>query len=539
MYYGGNVLFKTTNAGQSWDVISPDLTTNDKSKQKSSGGAIVTDNTAAEFHCTILTIAPSPLDANVLWVGTDDGNVQVTRDGGKSWTNVNKGLTGLAPNAWISAIDASRVDAGTAYLSASHWQTNNDYAPYLYKTSDFGRTWTRITNGLNPKGWSHVIREDPKNANLLYAGTENGLYASWDGGGRWVSIRNGMPPAPVRDIKIHPRDNDVIVATHGRGIYILDDASPLQQLGAAAKADTFLFDVRPAIRWTIWNNDADLGDREYQADNPPVGATIAYRLATKPSAPVALTIVDATGQLVRTIRNAPAEAGVNRVVWDLREENPAAPRRPAGPDPIPASVAARFGLGNFGPFVVPGDYTVKLKVGAGETTKPVKVLLDPRVQVTPAELTTQHDTHLQTLRLAARVNDIVDRTDDAIAQIKALQELLTTSTAASAQVAAPLRGQVKEALETLETFRNQRLVRPLAGLGYRQYPRLRDEVQTIASGLGRGYRAPNAGEKTAIAELTAEVGDAATILNALLTRDVARINQATASLPRIVVDPVK
>ena len=216
VYYGGNVLFRTRNYGQSWDVISPDVTTNDKSKQKSSGGQIVTDNTAAEFHCTIIAIGPSRVDPNVIWVGTDDGNVQVTRDGGKTWTSTFKNAPGLAPFAWISTIDASPFDAGTAYVAASHWQ-DNDYAPYFYRTADFGKTWTKITNGLPARGWSNVIREDLRTKGLLYAGTENGLYASWDDGARWVSIRNNMPPVPVRDLVIHPRDNDIIVATHGRG----------------------------------------------------------------------------------------------------------------------------------------------------------------------------------------------------------------------------------------------------------------------------------------------------------------------------------
>ena len=184
----------------------------------------------------------------MIWVGTDDGNVQVTRDGGKTWTNTVKAMTGLAPNAWIDKVEASHFDAGTAYVSASHWQ-DGDYAPYFFKTTDYGRTWTKITGGLPARGWSHVIREDPKVRDLLYAGTEFGLYASWDGGATWVSIRNNMPPVAVRDIAIHPRDNDIIVATHGRGIYILDDAAPLQQIETAMRSDAYLFPIRPAIRW--------------------------------------------------------------------------------------------------------------------------------------------------------------------------------------------------------------------------------------------------------------------------------------------------
>jgi photosystem II stability/assembly factor-like uncharacterized protein len=554
VYYGGNVLFRTTNFGQSWEVISPDLTTNDKDKQKSSGGPIVVDNTAAEFHCTIIAIAPSPLDPNVIWVGTDDGNIQVTRDGGKTWANVNRGLAGLAPNAWISKIDASRASAGTAYVAASHWQTSNDYTPYFYKTADYGKTWTRITNGLAARGWSHVIREDPKNPTLLYAGTENGLYASWDGGARWVSIRNDVPAVPVRDIKIHPREHDVIVATHGRGIYVLDDAAPLAQLAEAMKAQTFLFDVRPATRWVVWNDDADLGDREYRAQNPAAGASISYWLKAKTKDPVSLTISDASGKVVRTIRNAASEAGVNRVSWDLRAENPAAPRRPPSEaDPIPASVAARFGFGNFGPYVLPGQYTVTLRAAGQELTRTVKVTIDPRVQASDADLSAQYEAHLAMLTLAARVNSVLERANDTVSQLTALDEQLgrmparstTTASAeghagqAQAQGGADLRAQVKAAIDALETFRDTKIARPIQGLGYRQYPRLRDEVQTIAAGLSRGFRAPNEGEKTAIKELTAETDQAVAALNAILAGEVARINQATATMPRIVADPVK
>ncbi len=311
------------NYGHSWDVISPDLTTNDKAKQQTSGGKIVTDNTAAEFHCTIISIGPSPVDPNVIWAGTDDGNVQVTRDGGKTWTNTVKAMTGLAPNAWINKVEASHFDAGTAYVSASHWQ-DGDYAPYFYRTADFGKTWTKITAGLPARGWSHVIREDPKVRGLLYAGTEFGLYASWNDGATWTSIRNNMPPVAVRDIAIHPRDNDVIVATHGRGIYILDDAAPLQMIGKAVKNDAFLFPIRPAIRWAGASGTFRANERDWIAPNPPAGAWINVYLKSAPTGPVTITIADKAGKAVRTLRQR-GEAGVNRFVWNLRHDLPGVP----------------------------------------------------------------------------------------------------------------------------------------------------------------------------------------------------------------------
>lgn len=549
VYFGGNVLFKTGNYGQSWTVISPDVTTNDKNKQKSSGGQIVTDNTAAEFHCTIITIAPSPLDASVIWVGTDDGNVQVTREGGKSWTSVFKNVPGLAPFAWVSRIDAGHFDAGTAYVSASHWQ-DNDYAPYLYKTSDFGKTWTKITNGLPGRGWSHVVREDPKTPDLLYAGTENGLYASWDGGARWVSIRNNMPPVPVRDIVIHPRDNDIIVATHGRGIYILDSASAFQELARGLKTDAYLFPVRPAIRWANGAGMFRSNERDWIAPNPPAGAYFDVYLKTAASGPVVVTIADKAGKTVRTIRSPRVGAGVTRIIWDLRYDNPSAPavggggRGGAGGgggtaalpgmEDVPAEIRARFGLNSSGPAVVPGDYTVKIKAGAQELSGTVHVALDPDVQAAPAGLQAQLDASFTMLALSGRVNGIIDRVNDLMTQLTALDAVLAK------QAPAPMvRGDVKQALDTLKAFRDDELTRPLSGLGYRQYPRLREDVQSISGGLGRGFRAPNEGEQMRMKELAELTDKAAAKLNAMLTGAIAKINDAMKGSPRITADPVK
>jgi photosystem II stability/assembly factor-like uncharacterized protein len=546
VYYGGNVLFKTTNQGRSWDVISPDLTTNDKSKQKSSGGPVVVDNTAAEFHCTILTIAPSPLDPNLIWVGTDDGNVQITRDGGKSWTNVFRNVPGLAPNAWISRIDASRFSAGTAYLSASHWQ-DGDYAPYFYKTADFGRTWTRITNGLAPSGWSHVVREDPKNPNLLYGGTENGLYASWDTGATWVSIRNGMPPVPVRDIRIHPRDNDLIVATHGRGIYVLDDLTPLQRLGDAMKAEAYLFDVRPAIRWTQVGRMFGANPRDWVAPNPAPGAYFNVYLKSAPKEPVTITISEKSGRSVRVLRGLTAEAGINRFVWDLRAENPAPPAGPGrgrgpgggqalppGLEGIPPAILAMFGMGGGGPAVMPGEYGVAVQVAGRELKGTVSVSLDPRVSATDADLGAQTDAALTMMRLGGRVSAIIERANSLIAQLTALDEQLGAQAGRAA-----LQKDVKAVADKLRAFRDGELARPLQGLGYRQYPRLREDVQSLTGGLQRGYRPPTEGEKLRMEELADLADKAAATLNGIITGDVARINEAVGALPRVFGDPVK
>jgi len=533
VYYGGNVLFRTKNYGQSWEAISPDLTTNDKTKQQSSGGKIVTDNTAAEFHCTIIAIGPSPVDANVIWVGTDDGNVQVTRDGGKTWTNTVKAMAGLAPNAWINKVEASHFDAGTAYVSASHWQ-DGDYAPYFYKTVDYGTSWTKITSGLPQRGWSHVVREDPKARDLLYAGTEFGLYASWDGGGRWISIRNNIPPVAVRDIAVHPRDNDIIVATHGRGIYILDDAAPLQQISTAMRSDAHLFPIRPAIRWAASAGMFRNNERDWLAPNPAPGAWVNVYLKTAPPGPVTITISDKAGKTVRTMR-ARGDAGVNRFVWNLRYDIPGErPPAPTGPGDAPPAARERFGGGPQGPAVNPGEYTVKVRIGERELTGTCTVQLDPGVQASAADLDAQLQGAFAALALQTRVNGVVERVDSLVAQLTAVDAQL-----ARQQPVPAYRGQVTQALGKVKTFKDDELVRPVAGLGYRQYPRLREDVQSLVGYLNRGFRAPNDGERTRLKDLAGEVTKAESKLNAIIAGEVAGINEAMKSVPRIVVEPIK
>ncbi len=531
VYYGGNVLFRTRDYGHSWEVISPDLTTNDKAKQQSSGGKIVTDNTAAEFHCTIISIGPSPVDPGVIWAGTDDGNVQVTRDGGKTWTNTVKAMAGLAPHAWINKVEASHFDAGTAYVSASHWQ-DGDYAPYFYKTSDFGKSWTKITSGLPSRGWSHVIREDPKVRGLLYAGTEFGLYASWNDGAAWTSIRNNMPPVAVRDIAIHPRDNDVIVATHGRGIYILDDAAPLQLVGKAVQSDAHLFPIRPAIRWAGGSGTFRANERDWIAPNPPAGAWINVYLKNAPKTPVTVTVTDKAGRIVRTLRSR-GEAGVNRIVWNLRHDLPGAPA--GGPGP-PASAPPAGGRGGApqGPAVAPGEYTVKVEAAGRTMSETVRVTLDPGVQATTAELDAQAQASFQALALAARVNTVIERVDAMLGQLAALDAQLAKQTPAPA-----VRAQVTKAIETLRAFRDDELTRPTPGMGYRQYPRLREDVQSLAGYVQRGVRAPNAGELERMKDLTLQVDQAVAKANGIIAKDIAAINEAMKAAPRISVDPIR
>lgn len=564
VYFGGNVLFKSTDYGHSFKVISPDLTTNDPKKQESSGGPIVVDNTAAEFHCTLLSIAPSPLDSNVIWVGTDDGNVQVTRDGGKTWSNTFTNVPGLKPNAWIPTVEASHVDAGTAYVAADHHQ-DDDYAPYAYMTTDYGKTWKRITGDLpTSASWAHVVREDPKNPSLLYIGTEMGAWASWDKGLHWSSLRGDLPVTPVRDIQIHPRENDILLATHGRGLYILDDASALQGLSTADNADATLFDIRPATRWSEWSRDGNLGQKTWTGENPPSGALITYYLKSQPASEVNITITDKEGRTVRRLRRVADDAGVNRVVWDLRYDVTAgagggrggrggggaaaavAPTdtslaafraRRAAAAALAASDNQALPEGTFvagGLDVLPGVYTVALSVNGKQLTKTVQVDLDPRSDMTVAQLAQQYQTATQLTDILARINRVITGTDDLLSQLTSLQTQLRRSQGSPVAIA-----HIDTATKDLRHFRDSVLARPIAGLGYRQYPRLREEAQTVSGMVSRPMMPPTEGELLRLTELRVEVDQAQARLDGIVQTRIAKINQALAGSPHVITPPAR
>jgi hypothetical protein len=568
VYFGGNVLFKSTDYGMSWQVISPDLSTNDPKKQESSGGPIVVDNTAAEFHCTIITIAPSPLDSNVIWVGTDDGNVQVTRDGGKTWSNVFTNVAGLKPNAWIPTVDASHYDVGTAYVAADHHQ-DDDYAPYAFMTTDYGKTWHKITGDLPVSAaWTHVVREDPRNRNLLYIGTEMGVWASWDKGVHWMSIRGDLPPTPVRDIQVHPRDNDLLLATHGRGLYIMDDISALQNLGAVQTADATLFDIRPATRWALWSRDGNLGQKKWTGENPPAGALITYFLKTQPSGEVNITITDKDGRNVRRMRRVSDDAGLNRVAWDLRTDAPAgtagggrggrgggggAQPNAADADTSLAAVRARRAAaqsdaeqgggdegggggrgGGGGLDVLPGVYTVAVSVNGKQLTKPVQVQLDPRSDMTAAQLVTQNQTAVQLNDILARVNRVIAGADDLLTQLTSLQTQLRREQGGGVVQQGQVLGDIDGTIKDLRHFRDSVLARPLPGLGYRQYPRLREEAQTVAGMVSRPMMPPTAGELLRMNELRTEADQAQARLDAIVSGRIAKINQSLAGTPHVI-----
>ncbi|HJW96243.1 MAG TPA: hypothetical protein VJ901_21725 [Thermoanaerobaculia bacterium] len=340
LYLGGNVLFRLTNRGDNWEQISPDLSQRDVAK-------IMTAGSNAETYGTIVALSESPKDRNVIWAGTDDGNVQVTRDGGKSWTNVTGNIPGVPPGLWVSRLQASNFDAARAYVTIDGHRSD-DFHAYVFATDDYGKTWRPITNEL--KDPLKAFREDPANQELLFAGTEFGIFMSQDRGAHWQSIKGDLPTVSVDDIEVHPRDHDLIIATHGRSIYVMDDISGLEQLTPAKSANNaVLFDPRPVTEHYYNPTGGLWGAHVFKAKNPPYGAYINYWLKGTPAEDVTITIEDAKGNKVREL-DATNRAGLNRAVWDLHG------------DPHEVISDSR-GEDDGSPYVAPGEYTVKMKYG--------------------------------------------------------------------------------------------------------------------------------------------------------------------------------
>src|SRR5882724_1808101 len=393
LYVGADRLFKSLDRGDTW-TATQDLTKhidrNNLAIMRVSGkDPMASKNDGYTSYGYIVTVAESSKLPGILWVGTDDGNVQLSRDGGATWTNVAKNVPGIGETYHISRVEPSHFDAATCYLAVDGHRSD-DLKPYLFVTRDYGQTWTSIVQNLPSVGNVNVVREDPKNKDLLYAGTEFGLFISLNGGGEWKPFMSGLPRVCVDDILVHPRDNDLIVGTHGRGIYILDDITPLQQLtGKVTDDEAHLFDVRPG---TIWMNGIRLsrytgGSKWFRGTNPAPGTGISYYLKSAPQADVKITIADYSGKIVRNIVGT-KEAGINRVQWNLRGDPP--PRPPnfqgfggaggGGGGGAGGGGGGRGGFGglfNQGPALDAGTYTVKLSVGGKDYTTKVVVEPDP------------------------------------------------------------------------------------------------------------------------------------------------------------------
>ncbi|MBV9719961.1 MAG: hypothetical protein JOZ77_11625 [Candidatus Eremiobacteraeota bacterium] len=405
-YYGANVLFKTDDRGRSWRVISPDLTRNDSTKQQLPGGPINTDVSGAEFYDTILDIAPSPVDSSRIWVGTDDGLVQLTPDRGVHWQNVTP--RDIPQWGRIDTVDASRADARRAYV-ALDCHNLGDPKPYILVTDDSGATWRTIVNGLPHDQYVHVVREDPGDPNVLYAGLEQGVWFSLDRGSRWQSLRLNMPSVAVHDMRVQPDRHDLLVATHGRGFWILDDIGAIRGLGGAiASAAPRLFPLRTAYTWYRWwtsdygthPDECCVAAGAYSGENPPDGALLTYYLPAPTRTWV--EVRDAAGHRVRCF-DAPNGAGVQRTTWDLAETSP-----------VPWLRARSWNRGGPGATVLPGSYAVELHAGATTVSQSLDVRSDPRASWTAEQ-------YLQRYRFITELNDELSVTDLALNRLDSLR----------------------------------------------------------------------------------------------------------------------
>ena len=436
LYYAGNVLFKTTNGGHSWDVISPDLTRQNYDVPAAYGIFTNGDPSRAKNRGVIYTVAPSFKSVNTIWTGSDDGVIKLTRDGGKTWTDVTPAA--LTPWSKVSLMEASHFDDQSAYAAINRFKLD-DLHPHIYRTHDLGKTWKEIVNGIPDNEVVNLVREDPVRRGLLFAGTERAAYFSLDDGDQWQPLRLNMPATSIRDLVIH--DDDIVVGTHGRSFWILDDMTPLRALSTkTASSETFLFKPKLTYRFRRdRNTDTPLPPEEPAGKNPPDGAIINYRLAADSGTPVVLEILDATGKTIRTFSSADsiepvdmhlnvptywvrpqqrlaATRGTHRFVWDLHYPPP---QVLAHDYPISA-IYGDTPRTPLGPAVLPGTYTVRLSANGQRYTQPLTIKMDPRVQITDAGLRLQRD-------IGVRMNDAISRDFAALSEVRARRVVLRTS----------------------------------------------------------------------------------------------------------------
>lgn len=517
LYFGGNVVFKSTDFGKTWEQISKDLTTDDHDKQKDAGGPVAFENSTAEYHTTIISLAESPVRKGQIWAGTDDGNLQLTEDGGKDWDNIIKNVSGLPANSPVSHIEPSHTNALTTYVAFDRHMFD-DFRPYVFRTSDGGKNWQNVAGNLPPTAYVQVIREDPRNSNLLYAGTELGLFASYTAGKEWIALNlKNLPNVSVHDILVHPRDNDLILATHGRSILIFDDAVPIQQMTPdILKRDAHLFSVRPGLRFATRFTRYGIGDKQFTGPNPPYGALITYYLKTKPDDKTTfkIQIFDESNKLVQELEKPAKERGLNRITWNLRYGG-AEVRRP------PTEEETAFGGPPRGPQVLPGSYLVKLTVDNKIFVQPVEVRLDPTLTVSPADLQAQLDLQMKLRDMQSAANNALRFLDSIEDQLKHTQTTAKTlNKEPDKEMMKALEDYIKE-LDTLE----DRLVRRSDGLGLPGKSQVVDDIGDIFFGIDATNAAPTPAQRQYFAEIQPEYAERMEEVNKFINNTVPKWNE--------------
>ncbi|MDB4906176.1 MAG: repeat-containing glycosyl hydrolase [Gemmatimonadetes bacterium] len=527
VYVGSQYVMATSDGGRSWQEISPDLTRNDKSRQVRSGG-LTPDNIGVEYAGVVFAIAESRLEKGLIWAGTNDGLVQLTRDDGRTWTNVTKNIPGMPEWGTVSNIEPSRYAAGTAYLTVDAHQVNNR-DPWIYRTTDYGRTFTLIVNGIpkSPLSYAHVVREDPVRRGLLYAGTENGLYASWDDGASWQPLQGNLPHAPVYWITVQEHFSDLVVATYGRGFWILDDITPLRTVRDVAAKDVHLFAPRFAYRYKTaearWMPIEDMT----AGDDPPYGAALHFWLKADAKDSVTFTFTDAAGYNWRTMKVS-GKAGLNRAWWDLESDRTRVSKVRTTPlyaqssgigfDAKPASWLERLSM-----IVPPGTYTMKMNANGQDFTEKLEVRKDPNYPATDADIAQN----------IARTRLVLADVDSAVAtintvqgvriQLVALRELLKDD---------PKAADLRAAADSLEKkfIAQEEFLRQLRYTGRGQddvrWPMRISEQLVFLGGTLRGAdQAPTTQQVTVANLLHAQLGEVKGRIDVLLDKDLAAFNE--------------
>jgi len=515
VYCGGNYFFRTKDGGNSWEIISPDLTTNDPAKQKDSGGPISFESTGAEVHCTIVTIAESPMDKGTLWCGTDDGNLQVTRDGGKTWKNVIGGVQGLPKHTWCSRVEASRFDAGTAFAAFDGHRTDDD-TTHLYKTTDFGRTWKSIKGNL-PFGWVHVVREDPKNRTLLYAGTEFGVFASLDAGATWFSLKNNLPTVAVHDIAVHPRENDLIIGTHGRGVWILDDISFLQEMSEAVLVSDFhLFKARPATLFWSTVKGEPYSKSVFLGKNPPAGISITTWSKSDIKEKTRIAVKDGHGATV-TDFDLNQKAGLQHDTWNFQFLPAAADGKKYSTSGIAVSL----------PTVRPGTYTIELMVGGSAYSCPAQVLADPRVDFPETQWAAQRDCLAELLKISKKLGLAVTAVKNIRRHLDGLQPDIARTAGDKAVL---LRSALDAFMGTFAKLEKDVLPGDMLASQGSLEQSLRGgsrsiQLTTLGMSIAGFPSAPTADELAQFHDISVIVNASVESLNQLITAELPKLNQ--------------
>jgi photosystem II stability/assembly factor-like uncharacterized protein len=555
LYSASQVLFKTTNEGQTWQAISPDLTRNDKSKQAASGGPITKDNTSIEYYDTIFAVMESPVQAGTIWVGTDDGLVQLTRDGGKKWDNVTPSKDIMPEWIQINSLEASPFAPGTAYVAATMYKYDEN-KPYLYKTSDYGKTWKKITNGIPDGAFTRVIREDPNKRGLLYAGTETGMYISFDDGANWQSMQLNLPVTPITDLAIHKREKELVAATQGRAFWIFDDLPALHQMmdagGFAAASQTKLFKPKESYRMA-GGGGFPLGPTATIGQNPASGVVVYYSLKAKPTTDLVLEFLDSTGKSINKFTTrlprgagqaaaagqpqagggdegffgggAPArastDAGLNRFVWDMRY-----------PDAVRFPGIILWAGQTQGPRIVPGTYQVKLTVDGQTMTDNFEVKGDPRLSTTAADYARQLD-------LSLKIRDKLTETHNAIIQIRDVKKQIDdlvkrVGPGSIADSGNSLMKELTQVEEALYQTKNQSSQDPL------NFPiRLNNKLAALMGVVARSETPPNDQSVEVYSELSGQIDVQLQKLSQIMKTDVPSFNRMVkdANIPAVVVKP--